>query len=59
MPYVMPKPASAGSGVPTGLRSSWYRMPFGRPVVPDEYIMAWPSSSSARGSVGCALIASS
>ena len=32
-------------------------MPFGRPVVPDEYSIGVPSDSSAIGVVGCRLIA--
>jgi hypothetical protein len=57
--YSGPKPANDGAGLPTGLRSSGYLMPFGRPVVPDEYSIAWPSSSSARGSAGYDATASS
>ena len=35
------------------------RIPLGRPVVPEEYIMGAPSCSSATGPVGCPPSASS
>ena len=51
MPYVSLNPASAAMGAPTARRGFTYLMPLGRPVVPDEYIIAAPSSSSSMGSV--------
>jgi hypothetical protein len=59
MPYVSLNPASAGDGAPISRFGFTYLMPFGRPVVPDEYIIAAPSSCSSIGSAGNALIADS
>ena len=44
--------SNSGSGCAGGCSGSGRTMPFGRPVVPDEYSIAVPSDSSAIGVSG-------
>ena len=48
-----------GSGSAGCTSGSGRRIPFGRPVVPDEYSIAAPSCSSSTGVVGCSAMAAS
>jgi hypothetical protein len=48
-----------GTIVPIGLLAKGTLMPLGLPVVPDEYIMLWPPTSSEIGDSGCSHVCAS
>ncbi len=49
---ISPRPEVSVGGCPASASGRGRKIPFGRPVVPEEYSIARPSCSSAIGSEG-------